>query len=110
MPEPLMSNPEQPLEDNQFHVHDVPKEGGLLVAEVVSVFAVNGKLCATQAKCTHLGGPLHEGALDGHILTCPWHGAQFDVRTGEVLRGPATRPLETYAVHVQGDIAEIDPE
>ncbi len=96
------------LEDNQFRVLDVPRDRGLLVADVVTVFSVDGKLCATGARCTHMGGPLQEGTLDGHVLTCPWHGAQFDVRTGEVLRGPATRPLDVYPVLVTGEIGELD--
>jgi nitrite reductase/ring-hydroxylating ferredoxin subunit len=100
----------QSLDDNQFHLRDVPKDGGLLVADVVAVFALGDRLCATQARCPHKGGPLTEGSLEGHVLTCPWHGAQFDVRTGEVLRGPATRPLEVYPVHVLGELGEIEPE
>jgi 3-phenylpropionate/trans-cinnamate dioxygenase ferredoxin component len=97
------------LEDNQFHVRDVPKEGGLLVADVVAVFKVGERLCATQAQCTHKGGPLHEGSLEGNVLTCPWHGAQFDICTGAVLRGPATRPLEVYKVNVEAELGELDP-
>ncbi|MET0285862.1 MAG: Rieske (2Fe-2S) protein [Polyangiales bacterium] len=99
---------EQALADNQFRVRDVPTQGGLVVADVVAVFAVEGKLCATQARCTHKGGPLSEGTVEGHVLTCPWHGAQFDLRTGEVLRGPATQPLEVYSIEVSGEVAELD--
>jgi nitrite reductase/ring-hydroxylating ferredoxin subunit len=53
---------------------------------------------------------LDEGQLEGTILTCPWHGAQFDVCTGALLRGPAETALETYRVAVDGAIARIDVE
>jgi nitrite reductase/ring-hydroxylating ferredoxin subunit/uncharacterized membrane protein len=50
----------------------------------------NGQLCAISAVCSHAGGPLNEGTLDGPVVTCPWHGSKFDVRTGRVCGGPAT--------------------
>jgi nitrite reductase/ring-hydroxylating ferredoxin subunit len=61
-------------------------------------------LCATQGKCTHRQGPLSEGALEGSTVTRPYHGAQFNVCTGAVLRGPARDPLKTYQVTVEGDV------
>ena len=54
-------------------------------------------LCATQAMCTHKQGPLSEGSLDGTTVTCPLHGAQFNVWTGAVLRGPAKDCLRRTA-------------
>ena len=62
----------------------------------VAVFSVAGGFCATQAMCTHRAGPLSEGAVDDTTVTCPLHGAQFNIWTGAVLRGPATTPLKTY--------------
>jgi nitrite reductase/ring-hydroxylating ferredoxin subunit/uncharacterized membrane protein len=47
------------------------------------------QMCALANTCTHLGGPLAEGSRDGDIVTCPWHGSRFDLRTGEVVEGPA---------------------
>src|SRR5258707_379576 len=55
---------------------------------------------AIADNCTHIGGPLNEGELDGEVLTCPWHGAQFNICTGKVLRGPARQDIQTYAVRV----------
>ena len=75
-------------DDGEFRVAGVPPGGALLVG-TVAVFSVAGRLCATQAACTHRGGPLNEGGLDGSTVTCPWHGSQFDVCTGAVVRGPA---------------------
>lgn len=49
----------------------------------------SGEVCALANTCTHLGGPLSEGSRDGDVITCPWHGSRFDLRTGRVLEGPA---------------------
>ncbi|MGC8783671.1 MAG: Rieske (2Fe-2S) protein [Armatimonadota bacterium] len=53
--------------------------------------------------CTHDGGPLGEGELCGYEIECPRHGAHFDVRTGEALTLPATRPVHSYPVIVEGN-------
>ena len=68
--------------------------------EPVCLAKVDGEVYAFTDDCTHIGGPLNEGELDGDVLTCPWHGAQFNVRTGRVLRGPARQDIQTYAVRV----------
>ena len=86
----------------------VPPGSALLVG-AVAVFNVAGRVCATQAKCTHRGGPLSEGALDGSTVTCPYHDAQFDVCTGAVLRGPAREPLVTFQVIVDGEVGRTAP-
>ncbi len=80
-------------------------EGELMAVDVdgepVCLAKVHGRICAFTDECTHISGPLSEGELDGEVLTCPWHGAQFDVTTGKVLRGPARRDIATYAVKVE---------
>jgi nitrite reductase/ring-hydroxylating ferredoxin subunit len=53
-------------------------------------------------------GPLNEETLDGSTVTCPWHGTQFNVCTGAVLRGPAKDPLKTYRVTVDGEVGSVD--
>lgn len=95
------------LKNNQFHVDTVPPGSALRVGSV-AVFNVAGSFCATQAKCTHRQGPLNEGRLDGSTVTCPWHGSQFDVCTGAVLRGPAGASLKTYPVIVEGDLGRVE--
>jgi nitrite reductase/ring-hydroxylating ferredoxin subunit len=74
----------------------------------VAVATVDGTYYAFSDICTHLRCSLSEGELDGTTLTCICHGSRFDVSTGEVLRGPAKRPIEVYAVRVQGDELVVD--
>jgi nitrite reductase/ring-hydroxylating ferredoxin subunit/uncharacterized membrane protein len=58
--------------------------------------------CAFDDHCTHRGGSLADGVLACQIVTCPWHGSQFDVTTGTVKSGPAGQAIKTYEVEVQG--------
>jgi nitrite reductase/ring-hydroxylating ferredoxin subunit len=95
------------LGDNEFRVSDVPPGSALLVGDI-AVFNVEGGFWATQARCTHRQGPLSEGKLDGSTVTCPIHGAQFNVCTGAVLRGPASEPLKTYRVSTEGEIGRVE--
>ena len=95
------------LKDNEFRIDAVPSGSALLVGDV-AVFNVTGSFCATQAKCTHKQGPLNEGKLDGSTVTCPWHGSQFNVCSGDVLRGPAVDPLKRCRVVVEGEIGRVE--
>jgi nitrite reductase/ring-hydroxylating ferredoxin subunit len=95
------------MADNEFRISDVPPGSALLVGDA-AVFNVAGNFCATQSKCTHRQGPLSKGKLDGSTVTCPLHGAQFNVCTGAVLRGPAQDPLKTYRVAVEGEIGRVE--
>ena len=69
--------------------------------EPVCLTRVEGTIYAFTDNCTHISGPLNEGDLEGCVVTCPWHGAQFDVRNGKVVRGPARQDLYTYPVKVE---------
>jgi nitrite reductase/ring-hydroxylating ferredoxin subunit len=64
---------------------------------------VEGQLFAFGAECTHQGGPLDEGYLDGDVVTCPWHSGQFNVKTGEVEAPPPATPVPVYPVKVEGE-------
>ena len=94
--------PEEPVEVGTSA--DFP-EGAMRKVDAGSMAALvvrrGGVLCAIADVCTHAGGPLHEGTLDGNVVTCPWHGSRFRIDTGQPLRGPATFPQPTFAVHEQ---------
>ncbi len=65
-------------------------------------------LFAIDDQCTHDGGPLDQGKLDGKEIECPRHGARFDVTTGRALCLPAVRPVKTYAVRVHESAIEVE--
>jgi len=60
----------------------------------------SGQLCAIANTCSHLGGPLDKGSREGDVVTCPWHGSRFDLRSGRVLEGPAVFAQPCYEVRV----------
>jgi nitrite reductase/ring-hydroxylating ferredoxin subunit len=66
------------------------------------------QVVAVQDQCTHLGMPLHDGRLMAGTITCPFHGACFDLKTGRALAGPAVFPLRTYPVRTEGDDIFVD--
>jgi nitrite reductase/ring-hydroxylating ferredoxin subunit len=68
----------------------------------VNISSVGGQLHAFDDTCTHKACSLAKGKLDGTTVTCPCHGSQFDVMTGEVLRGPAQRPVRSRLVQMEG--------
>jgi 3-phenylpropionate/trans-cinnamate dioxygenase ferredoxin subunit len=86
---------------------DVP-EGELLGVEAegkrVCLSNVGGEVYAFADNCSHRDFPLSNGEVDPDdcSVTCSWHGARFDVRTGEPLSLPATRPVPVYACRVEG--------
>jgi nitrite reductase/ring-hydroxylating ferredoxin subunit len=65
---------------------EIPPGSGKVVVvlgRVLALFNVDGEFYAVDNSCPHRGGPLGEGFLQGRVVTCPWHGWQFDVKTGE---------------------------
>jgi 3-phenylpropionate/trans-cinnamate dioxygenase ferredoxin subunit len=76
----------------------------------VLLCSVDGKVYAIEDVCTHDGGALDQGLLEGDRIMCPRHGAYFDVRTGAALTLPAVIPVRTYAVRVDGDEVFVDLE
>jgi 3-phenylpropionate/trans-cinnamate dioxygenase ferredoxin subunit len=76
----------------------------------VALFNVEGQYYAIEDVCTHDGAPLAHGRFRGDQITCPRHGARFNVRTGEALSMPAFEPVETYQVKVEGNdiLIEVD--
>lgn len=72
----------------------------------IALANVAGAIHAVDGLCPHRGGPLGDGHVEGSILTCPWHGWQFDVATGESPRNPTAR-LSCHAVRVRDGAVEV---
>jgi nitrite reductase (NADH) small subunit len=73
----------------------------------IAVANVDGKFFAINNTCLHRGGPLAEGELNGKVVTCPWHGWQYDVTTGKLTMNP-TVGVNCYPVEVRGDDVFVD--
>ena len=68
----------------------------------LAICNVGGVFYCIEDVCSHDGGPLDQGHLEGDVIECPRHGARFNVTSGKVTRMPAVAPVETYAVRVEG--------
>lgn len=73
-----------------------------LLGEDVLVVNVEGRICAIGNKCTHRGGPLDDGELEGTVVICPWHGGTFDLATGKAVTPPPMKDVPSFDVLVQG--------
>jgi nitrite reductase/ring-hydroxylating ferredoxin subunit len=76
---------------------------GELDGEPIALYRLGGEIHAVSDTCTHELALLSQGFVDGDTIECPLHGAQFDIRTGQCLSGPANEDLRTYEVRVEGD-------
>lgn len=73
----------------------------------IALCNVDGDFYAIDDVCTHDGGPLDQGEVDGHQIECPRHGARFDVRDGRALTLPAVRPVRSYPVQVEDGVVMV---
>jgi nitrite reductase/ring-hydroxylating ferredoxin subunit len=93
-----------------FEVAEVPPGVSRVVTvggRPVLAHNVDGVLFATASECPHAFGPLADGKRSGPTIECPLHGSVFDVTTGEVVTGPATEPLATFRVEVDGAVGRV---
>ncbi|MDP9238613.1 MAG: non-heme iron oxygenase ferredoxin subunit [Chloroflexota bacterium] len=94
-------------------VSDTPP-GTITVHEVdgkrIALCNVNGRFYAIDDVCTHDGGSLDQGELEGELVECPRHGAKFDVTDGRPVTLPAVRPVKTYKVQVEGDEVKVETD
>ena len=84
---------------------EIPSDTGKHVevkGKEMALFKIGNKVCAIQHVCPHQGGPLAEGGIEGSVVTCPWHGWQFDVTTGECTFNPSVKQ-EVFTVKEEGD-------
>ena len=68
----------------------------------IALYNLDGAVFATSNTCPHRGGPLGEGDLEGGVITCPWHGFQYDVKSGKCLTNPALG-VSCHGVRLEGD-------
>jgi nitrite reductase (NADH) small subunit len=86
------------------NVQDIPEGKAIIVkaphGTEVALFKINGKIYGLNNECPHMGGPLGEGTIEDCVVTCPWHGWQFDVRTGacENMPGDDARKIELEVI------------
>jgi 3-phenylpropionate/trans-cinnamate dioxygenase ferredoxin subunit len=76
----------------------------------IAVCNVDGQYYAIEDVCTHDGGPLDQGDLEGDEIECPRHGARFNVRTGEATLMPAVMPVRTFPIKIEGDRVLVGTE
>src|SRR5438552_15382684 len=84
-------------------VSDVPVRTGKVVqagGKTPTLFNLGGTFHALDNRCTHMGGPLREGAVAGNRATCPWHGRSFKITNGDAVAPPPRRPVATLPGHV----------
>jgi len=84
-------------------IHKVVDVDGVEVA----VFNIGGEFLAIEDICTHDGGELACGEVEGDVIVCPRHGAKFSLRTGEVLAPPAYEPVAALPVRVENNVVQV---
>ena len=77
--------------------------------KAIAMANIGGRVYAINNTCLHRGGPLGQGLLEGKVLTCPWHGWQFDVSNGQAMQNPAAR-VDCYPTEVRGGDVFVDLE
>ncbi len=99
--------------------HKIAKTGDLAPGEVgvyeveghrVALCNVDGEFYAIEDVCTHDGGSLDQGDLEGDEIECPRHGARFNVRTGEATLMPAVMPVQTFPIKIEGNQVFVGTE
>jgi nitrite reductase/ring-hydroxylating ferredoxin subunit/uncharacterized membrane protein len=87
------------------------EEGSPMLAKAgdteVVLVRYQGTIRAMAERCTHRGGPMHRGEVEGGTITCPWHGSVFTLVDGSVVRGPATAPQPCYETRVRDGKVEV---
>ena len=74
----------------------------------IAVFNLDGAFYAIDEECTHAGGPLSEGTIDGEEIECPWHQGRFNIKTGAVVGPPPMNDVARYNVRVSGEDVEVE--
>ena len=113
----MISTPSAGWPERIFHLVEEKSRWDLAEGEVaaydvcetwVGLAEVDGQVYAIGDLCTHAGCSLAKGQLEGTTVTCSCHGSQFDVTTGEVLRGPAAEPVPSYRVKIERGVVYVE--
>lgn len=89
----------------------IPDQGMISVKTSIGpvcLVSLNGKILAFEDRCSHDDGPLSNGKIKGNCVVCPRHAAEFDMHTGDVIRAPATAPIEVFPVHIEGNEVHVN--
>lgn len=76
--------------------------------KALAIFNIEGKFYALDEECTHAGGSLSEGYIEGKTVACPWHDAVFDITDGRALKAPACHDAPSYNVRVQDGMVQVE--
>jgi len=90
---------------------DVPKGKAAAIelkGKKIALFFVNDQYYAIDDECSHAGGPLSEGQMEGTVVTCPWHCATFDITNGQALSAPAFEGVKCYNIQIEGENIKIE--
>ncbi len=87
-------------------IKDVPEKAGIIVRGSddleIALFKIDGQIFALDNRCPHMDGPLGEGEIEGGLVTCPWHGWQFQVDTGSCITMPGVDATK-IDISIEGD-------
>lgn len=76
--------------------------------KIIAIFHTSSGWFAIDDRCTHRGGPLSEGKIEGGLVICPWHQARFDLVSGQCQSNPTFKPVTTYRVLVSDDTVQLE--
>jgi 3-phenylpropionate/trans-cinnamate dioxygenase ferredoxin component len=98
------------LPEHDGSLEEVEGKGTLVEVEGhrIALFNLDGEVFAIDDTCTHEGGPLSEGTVQGDQVICPWHGSRFSIVSGEARALPAIEDVASYKVRVTGDDVEVE--
>jgi nitrite reductase/ring-hydroxylating ferredoxin subunit len=93
---------------HKSEIADHSCKGVELEGRRIAIFNLGGKFFAVDDACSHEGGSLSEGYIEGEEVECPWHAAHFNIKTGKVCCPPAADDLAVYKVRIVGDHIEVE--
>jgi 3-phenylpropionate/trans-cinnamate dioxygenase ferredoxin component len=98
------------LPEHEGTLEEIEGKGTLVEVEGnrIALFNLDGEVYAIDDACTHEGGPLSEGTVQGDEVVCPWHGSRFSIVSGEARALPAMENVASYKVRVTGDDVEVE--